>query len=78
MTPVIQSGITELASENVSGVYVDEQEKQNYEGPVDSTTTTVQLPNRIETSTQPSADTNSIPTRAKVAEKCIKLIEVNH
>ena len=28
MTPVIQSGITELASENVSGVYVDEQEKQ--------------------------------------------------
>ena len=78
MTPVIQSGITELASENVSGVYVDEQEKQKDEGSVDSTTTTVPLPNRIETSTKPSADTNSTPTRAKVAEKCVRLLEVNH
>ena len=78
MTPVIQSGITELASENVSRVHVDEQEKQKDKGPVDSTTTTVPLSNRIETSTKPSADTNSTPTRAKVPEKCVKLLEVNH
>ena len=44
VTPVIQSGITELASENVSGVYVVEQEKQKDKGPVDRTTTTVRLP----------------------------------
>ena len=48
------------------------------EDPAAESIPTVPVDKRIESRTKPSADTNSTPTRAKVAEKCITLLEVNH